>query len=256
MKDLSVKVLNDKFRKNLLTENDVLELKGDPRKGVQVIIQRYEKREQALAEQKALYERMSRFENQLYDQGLTLIAGIDEAGRGPLAGPVTAAAVILRKDAQLYGLNDSKKLSKENRIALRQKIKENSVAYCVQFMSSEVIDTINILEATKRVMQSSIFELDRQPEHLLIDAVELPNQSIKQTNLIDGDEKSISIAAASILAKEARDDYMDELHKKYPQYGFHKNRGYGTKEHMEALKKYGPCPEHRATFSPVARYLK
>lgn len=256
MKSLSVSELNKKFRHNLLTEKEILELHDDPRKGVQAIIKRYHKRKETLNAQKALYTQMSVYEKELSSRGFQLIAGIDEAGRGPLAGPVSAAAVVLNRYSPIYGLNDSKKLSKRNRSILEKKIKQEALAYSVELVGSKTIDKVNILEATKKAMESAIKNLIDLPDYLLIDAEHLQDVRVNQTSIINGDRKSISIAAASILAKEARDKYMIETHQKYPKYGFLHNMGYGTGEHIEALKKYGPCPEHRFSFAPVARYVR
>jgi len=191
--------------------------------------------------------KMQRFEKPLYEKGIYNVAGIDEVGRGPLAGPVVTCAVILKPDVLIEGVNDSKKVTEKNREKLFDIIIENSVSYGIGMASERVIDEINILNATKGAMKEAIGNLKVTPEHLLIDAVEL-GVNIPATALIKGDAFSISIAAASILAKVTRDRMMVAYDEIYPEYGFSRNKGYGTAEHVDALKKYGPCPIHRMSF--------
>ena len=176
------------------------------------------------------------------------ICGIDEAGRGPLAGPVVAAAAVLPKDCQIFYLNDSKKLSEKKRDLLFDEIKEKAVAYGIGIVSPKVIDEINILQATYEAMRQAISQLNVIPEILLNDAVTIPGVDIMQVPIVKGDAKSVSIAAASILAKVTRDRMMMEYDQIYPEYGFAKHKGYGTAAHIAALKEYGPCPIHRRTF--------
>lgn len=176
------------------------------------------------------------------------ICGIDEAGRGPLAGPVVAAAAVLPKDCQIFYLNDSKKLSEKKRDLLFDEIKEKAVAYGIGIVSPQVIDEINILQATYEAMRQAISQLNVIPEILLNDAVIIPGVDIMQVPIVKGDAKSVSIAAASILAKVTRDRMMMEYDQIYPEYGFAKHKGYGTAAHIAALKEYGPCPIHRRTF--------
>ena len=178
----------------------------------------------------------------------TYICGIDEAGRGPLAGPVVAAAAVLPKDCQILYLNDSKKLSEKKRDLLFDEIKEKAVTYGVGIVSPQVIDEINILQATYEAMHQAISQLKVTPEILLNDAVTIPGVDIMQVPIIKGDAKSVSIAAASILAKVTRDRMMAEYDQIYPEYGFAKHKGYGTAAHIATLKEYGPCPIHRRTF--------
>lgn len=194
---------------------------------------------------------MKEYEIELYNKGITLIAGIDEVGRGPLVGPVVTAAVILPKDFYDERINDSKKLSEKKREELYDVIKENAISIGIGISSEKIIDKINILEATKKAMIEAVNNLDIKPEHLLIDAVKL-NIDIPSTPIIKGDAKSISIAAASIIAKVTRDRMMYELDKIHPEYDFKNNKGYGTKKHIEALYKYGVLEEHRKTFAPVS----
>lgn len=176
------------------------------------------------------------------------ICGIDEAGRGPLAGPVVAAAAVLPKDCQIFYLNDSKKLSEKKRDLLFDEIKEKAVAYGIGIVSPQVIDEINILQATYEAMRQAISQLNVIPEILLNDAVTIPGVDIMQVPIVKGDAKSVSIAAASILAKVTRDRMMMEYDQIYPEYGFAKHKGYGTAAHIATLKEYGPCPIHRRTF--------
>ncbi|SHE58899.1 RNase HII [Thermoanaerobacter uzonensis DSM 18761] len=194
------------------------------------------------------------YENQLYQLNLNFIAGVDEAGRGPLVGPVVAACVILPKEVFIPEINDSKKLSEKKRKVLSEVIKKVAISYAIGIVDCEEIDKINILNATYKAMQIAISKIQQKIDYLLVDAITVPQIEINQKAIVKGDSKSISIAAASILAKVERDKMMKEYHKIYPQYNFEKNKGYGTKEHIEALKKYGPCPIHRKTF--IEKILK
>ena len=198
----------------------------------------------------AQYHEMSYYENQLREKGYRYIAGLDEAGRGPLAGPVVAGAVILPPDTELVipGVDDSKKLSSLRRGKILEEIKEKAIAWAVGIVDVETIDQINILQATKKAMKQAVEGLQTSPEILLIDAVELAQVSLPQQPLIHGDALSVSIAAASIVAKETRDAMMIALDSLYPEYGFASNKGYGSAQHIAALRKYGPCPIHRRTF--------
>lgn len=182
-----------------------------------------------------------------YD-GCNYICGIDEAGRGPLAGPVVAGAVILPKDCTILYLNDSKKVSEKRREFLFEEIREKAIAYGVGTVSPERIDEINILQATYEAMRQAVSQLSVTPQVLLNDAVTIPQITIPQVPIIKGDAKSVSIAAASILAKVTRDHMMIEYDKLYPEYGFAKHKGYGTAAHIQAIRQYGPCPIHRRTF--------
>ena len=176
------------------------------------------------------------------------ICGVDEAGRGPLAGPVAAGAVILPKDCRILYLNDSKKLSPARRDALFDEIREKAVAFSVGISSPERIDEINILQATYEAMRKAVAGLSVPPDLLLNDAVTIPEVQIRQVPIVKGDAKSVSIAAASILAKVTRDRMMEEYDAMWPEYGFAKHKGYGTAQHIAALKEYGPCPIHRRSF--------
>jgi len=205
---------------------------------------------------------MSITENELHKSGKKLIAGVDEVGRGPLAGPVYAACVVLPKDFDVLGVNDSKKLSEKKRIELDKLIREKALAYGIGIVDNDIIDEINILNATKLAMMHAIEDanddlienMDRGIEHILIDALVLDDVDIKQTGIVKGDSKSVSIAAASIVAKVARDGYMIEQSRIYPYYSFESNKGYGTKEHYEGLDEHGITPIHRKTF--LKKYFK
>jgi len=201
----------------------------------------------------AKYKELSAYENEYSDKGYKAIAGIDEAGRGPLAGPVVAAICILDPDKPVYGLDDSKKLSEKKREALFPVIKENALAYAVVAVDAGTIDEINILEATKKAMRQCVSEISAciDPDILLIDAVKLEGVSQDVVPIIKGDAKSNSIAAASILAKVTRDHMMEEYDREYPGYGFAKHKGYGTKDHYAAIRELGMSPIHRRSFLKV-----
>ena len=194
------------------------------------------------------------YESKYYEKGLTLIAGSDEAGRGPLAGPLVVAACILPKGYQHELINDSKKLTDKKRRMLYETIKKDALAYHIEVIDIETIDKINIYQASKLGMKICLEKLSIKPEAALLDAMNL-DMDYPVESIIKGDEKSLSIAAASILAKVYRDDLMIEYSKEYPQYQFDKNKGYGTKVHLEALDKYGITPIHRKTYEPVKTML-
>ncbi len=191
------------------------------------------------------------YENQLWDKGL-IPAGVDEAGRGPLAGPVVAASVILSKENPIDGLNDSKALTPRKRSLLYDIISEKSVSFAVGIIENDVIDEINILQATIKAMESSILGLNIKPDLVYIDGNRPTTLEIKQQTIVKGDTKCQSIAAASIIAKVTRDRIMEKMDEIYPQYGFLKHKGYPTKAHYEAIIKYGPCPVHRLSFNGVS----
>lgn len=255
MREKSIAVIRQLFTDGKITEETLEGLKLDERKGVQTLLARHEKiklKQQKLIEK---FEEMMRFENEAKAQGYEFIAGVDEAGRGPLAGPVVSAAVILPHDFTLVGLNDSKQLSEEQRNTFFDIIKENAISFSISMVSNEAIDKMNILEATKLSMRQAIDNLKQQPDHVLIDAVALPNLPCTSQAIIKGDARSVSIAAASILAKVARDRFMKEIHNEYPMYDFDSNMGYGTKKHMDSLLEYGATPYHRKSFAPVRNVI-
>lgn len=228
-------------------------LKKDERKGVQKILVKWEKlcaKEELL--QKKFVE-MTSFERDIRKQGFQLIAGIDEAGRGPLAGPVVAAAVILPEEFYLPGIDDSKKLSEQSREEYFAYIQSEAIAVGVGIIDAQEIDSINILEAAKKAMLNAVSQLTVSPDYLLVDAVKLETPYPAEA-LIKGDARSVTIAAASIIAKVTRDRLMKEIDKEYPHYGFASNMGYGTAAHLDALRTYGVTPYHRRSFSPVKEY--
>ncbi len=204
------------------------------------------RRQEKLAAELKRVEDMCAYEKQYADH--PFICGIDEAGRGPLAGPVIAGAVILPKDCRILYINDSKKLSPKRRDALFDEINEKAISVATGLVSPMRIDEDNILQATYLAMKMAVINLKQRPDLLLIDAVTLPETPTPQVPIIKGDAKSISIAAASIIAKVTRDRIMEQYDEIYPEYGFAKHKGYGTAEHIAAIRKYGPCPIHRMTF--------
>ena len=224
----------------------IAEYSGDERSSVVKQVATLKKRLEAIEKEKERMKVMFSFEREYSDY--EYICGIDEVGRGPLAGPVVAGAVILPKDCDLLYLNDSKKLTENKREELYVKIMESAVSAAIGYGSPERIDEINILQADYEAMKEAIGKLTVKPTLLLNDAVTLPDMDIKQVPIIKGDAKSASIAAASIIAKVTRDRMMVEYAKIFPEYGFDSNKGYGSAAHIEALKKYGPCPIHRRSF--------
>jgi ribonuclease HII len=198
-----------------------------------------------------------KYENELYNQGIKYIGGVDEVGRGPLIGPVVAACVVLPKDFVLEGLNDSKKLSEKKRNLFYEYIINNCLAYGIGIVNEKEIDDINIYQASKKAMIKSIEEVQRKIklEHVLIDAMPLV-LDIRSTSIIKGDNKSITIAAASVIAKVTRDNMMYEINEKYPMYGFDKHKGYPTKKHIEAMKKYGLVEGYRLSYRPVKEIIE
>lgn len=198
-----------------------------------------------------MMEDLLKYEKELYEKGITLIAGVDEVGRGPLFGPVVTAAVILPVGYNLEGLTDSKKLTPKKRDKFFDIIKNDAIAIGVGMCSPERIDEINIYEATKEAMYEAISNLTTKPEHVLIDAMKLEDLTISSTSIIKGDAKSISIAAASVIAKVTRDRMMESIALDHPEYGFERHKGYPTKAHVEAVKKYGVLEGYRKTFEPI-----
>lgn len=241
--DCLARALNIDEKRKLL-----LELQEDDRKGIINIAKRIKREiEDYNCEMERLHKLME-YENKYYSKGAKYIAGIDEVGRGPLAGPVYASVVIMPAECIIEGVNDSKKLSPAKRQELYKVIKENAIDCATGWCDESVIDSINILNATYEAMRRAVNKLSVKPQVLLIDAVRIPGLNIFQVPIVKGDSLSFSIACASIIAKVERDKYMDELHIKYPAYNFISNKGYGTKEHIESIKKFGPCPAHRRSF--------
>ena len=226
------------------------ELILDGRAGVQAAISKRKRELQKQVDEDLRLEKMLAYEKELYAQGIDLIAGVDEVGRGPLAGPVVAAAVILPKACKIPGLNDSKKIPKSKHKAIYEAVLQNAIAIGIGVKDNHVIDQVNIYEATKLAMREAIGQLEPQPQHLLIDAMRL-DLPISQTSIIKGDANSLSIAAASIVAKVTRDQMMEDFDREYPGYDFAQNAGYGTANHLAGLDKLGVTPIHRRSFEPV-----
>ena len=226
------------------------ELILDGRAGVQAAISKRKRELQKQVDEDLRLEKMLAYEKELYAQGIDLIAGVDEVGRGPLAGPVVAAAVILPKACKIPGLNDSKKIPKSKHKAIYEAVLQNAIAIGIGVKDNHVIDQVNIYEATKLAMMEAIGQLEPQPQHLLIDAMKL-DLPIPQTSIIKGDANSLSIAAASIVAKVTRDQMMEEFDCEYPGYDFTQNAGYGTANHLAGLDQLGVTPIHRRSFEPV-----
>ena len=226
------------------------ELEQDSRSGVIQAIAKRKKEIQKRLEEDERLEAMLAYEKECYARGMELIAGVDEVGRGPLAGPVVAAAVILPKACKIPGLNDSKKIPKSKHKEIYEAVLQNAIAIGIGVKDNQVIDQVNIYEATKLAMMEAIGQLDPQPQHLLIDAMKL-DLPISQTSIIKGDANSLSIAAASIVAKVTRDQMMEEFDCEYPGYDFTQNAGYGTANHLAGLHKLGVTPIHRRSFEPV-----
>ena len=226
------------------------ELEQDSRSGVIQAIEKRKRDIQKRIDEDERLEGMLAYEKECYARGIELIAGVDEVGRGPLAGPVVAAAVILPKACKIPGLNDSKKIPKSKHKEIYEAVLQNAIAIGIGVKDNQVIDQVNIYEATKLAMMEAIGQLDPQPQHLLIDAMKL-DLPIPQTSIIKGDANSLSIAAASIVAKVTRDQMMEEFDKEYPGYDFAKNAGYGTANHLAGLDQLGVTPIHRRSFEPV-----
>lgn len=229
-------------------------LADDPRKGVQQLLARTQRRIEKEGQAYAAFQHRFLYERVLWQSGKKYVAGMDEVGRGPLAGPVVTCALILNDDFDLVGVTDSKMLTAHEREQLYLKIVNEAVEVSIAVNPASVIDQTNIYAATQNAMIRSVQSLWHPVSHLIVDAVPL-QINIPQTTLIKGDRKSISVAAASIVAKEYRDHLMADYDRLYPEYGFAENMGYGTKQHLQALAKFGPCPIHRKTFAPVKNYL-
>lgn len=252
LSDMSVKEVADALSRD--PSQDLLKAcAGDSREGIRRLLERHFKHQQSQALEQKRIQVLLHEEKRLWEQGFLLVAGVDEAGRGPLAGPVVAGACILPAQFDLPGLNDSKKLTESKREKLFGQIQKQALAFAVGSAEPAEIDLYNILQASKLAMKRAIEGLKMRPHFLLTDAVSLPMLNIPQKAIIRGDALSASIAAASILAKVTRDHWMRDLHTIYPEYGFDKNKGYGTNEHLQVLQRLGPSPIHRRSFTPVGR---
>ncbi|WP_338452032.1 ribonuclease HII [Niallia oryzisoli] len=230
------------------------QLQKDERKGVQAIVKKWQRLRELRQLQHEKFINMTVYERKYRQEGYQLIAGIDEVGRGPLAGPVVASAVILPHDFYLPGIDDSKKLNEQKREQFYTQIKEAALAVGLGIIDNDEIDRLNIFAATKKAMSLAISQLEPKPDFLLIDAVKL-DIPYQQEPIIKGDGLSISIAAASIVAKVTRDRILKDYDQEYPNYGFANHAGYGTKEHLEAIRTYGITPIHRKSFSPIKEYI-
>jgi ribonuclease HII len=231
-------------------------LASDPRAGVGKLYGMLMRRRLRVDAEEQRLEALFSYEKGLAAEGINLVAGVDEAGRGPLAGPVVASAVILPLQARIYDLNDSKQLSPSKRKALAIRIKKISKAWAIGVSTVNEILELNIYHASLLAMKRALQGLKLLPGHVLVDGFAIPGLELPQTPIVGGDAKSASIAAASILAKETRDELMELCHFLYPQYGFDRHKGYGTADHIRALRLYGPCPLHRADFGPVKREVR
>ena len=231
------------------------QLSLDMRKGVQTALKSCQKRIEKEQKRAEHFIEMQYYERLAYQEGASFIAGVDEVGRGPLAGPVVAAAVILPKNIEDLGFDDSKKLSASKREEIYRLIQEKAIAIGIGIVDADIIDQVNIYQASRLAMQQAVSELKIQPDYLLIDAMKI-DVNTPQIGIIKGDSKSISIAAASIVAKQVRDQMMQEFDELYPGYDFSNNAGYGTPKHLEGLKSKGICPIHRKTFAPIKDFFK
>ncbi|MGD6842007.1 ribonuclease HII [Bacillus infantis] len=251
MKQLTISEISEKL-KDLKDNKDPFlgELKSDERKGVQQLLARWDRQRAEEARLYGRYQEMTVYERRLKKSGWTIIAGTDEAGRGPLAGPVIAAAVILPEGFYLPGLDDSKKLSEAKREEFYKEIMSGAAAVGVGRIGAGEIDRINILQASRKAMLLALADMGSTPDYLLTDAVDL-DVPYPAEAVIKGDSKSVTIAAASVIAKVTRDRYMKELDELYPHYGFGRNMGYGTRQHLEAIEKHGIVNEHRKSFAPI-----
>ncbi|MBM7617562.1 ribonuclease HII [Weissella uvarum] len=227
---------------------------ADQRVGVQKLMAQYQRKQDKLVAQQAAFQARLQFEQAAWQQGL-VVAGLDEVGRGPLAGPVVAGAVVIDENFDLLAVHDSKQLSEKKRQALDAQIKAEVVDYAFGVVDAAEIDRVNIYEASRMAMKQAVLQLKEPVDELLIDAMTV-DLDLPQEKLIKGDDRSISIGAASILAKNYRDELMQQYDEQYPGYGFAQNAGYGTKAHLAGLEKLGPSPIHRKSFAPVKKYQK
>ncbi|MGE5700907.1 MAG: ribonuclease HII [Clostridia bacterium] len=254
--DMSITEIRAELERHEELPTELLEmLQSDTRKGVIQLLKQHQQRETKRLQLLARWQEMSRYEREQRIAGKRYIAGIDEVGRGPLAGPVVACAVVLPEDIYIPGLNYSKKVAPAEREQLYEQIMKQAVSIGIGSVDASRIDQINILEATKEAMLLAVRAISVPIDVCLIDAVRLPNLPIDQVPIIGGDAQSISIAAASIVAKVTRDRLMNEYAKEYPQYGFEKHAGYGTKEHLLAIQTHGPVSIHRHSFTGVKEWI-
>ena len=252
---ISIKEIKVKLAEVTKPEDPFLQdLMKDERKGVQQLYSTWKRQYQKQAELHTNFYHMRKNEEKLWEEGYKLVGGIDEVGRGPLAGPVIASCVVLSADFYLPGLTDSKKLSKQKRNEYFQRITEEALHIGIGIATADEIDKVNIYEATKIAMQRAVDNTETQLDYLLLDAMKLPN-NIPQSSIIKGDSISISIAASSVIAKVTRDRYMEELAERHPQFGFERHMGYGTVDHLQAMREFGAISEHRRSFAPVKEVI-
>lgn len=249
---MTIQEIKQRLKQGNFTKDELAAWRVDQRKGVQTALVSWQKRQTKLKQARQAFQQRFQLERKYWQQGLT-VAGVDEVGRGPLAGPVVTAAVVLSPEFSLLAVNDSKKLTPKQRLELYPQILDQAVAVGIGVKSPQVIDQINIYEADRLAMAEAVQNLSVKPDMTLVDAMNIP-LPIKQLSLIKGDAKSNSIAAASIVAKVFRDQLMDDYDAIYPAYGFKHNAGYGTAQHLAALRKYGPTPIHRRSFAPVSNF--
>lgn len=250
---LTIQQIKDLLKTSIIQPDLWSKLAQDPRQGVQKLVRKHQQQQQRQRELQIDFERRLTFERPFW-QKQQLVAGIDEVGRGPLAGPVVAAAVVLPADVQIWEINDSKKLSAHKRRQLYEQILAVAVDVSIGVGSRALIDELDIYHATEVTMAQAVQQLNVSVKHLLVDAMQVP-VAIPQTKIIKGDARSVSIGAASIIAKVYRDELMQTYARIYPHYGFEKNAGYGTKEHLLGMQRWGICPLHRHSFAPVKKYL-
>lgn len=257
---MTVGEVREWLHSNVPTSRQIKSIQADERSGVRKLMDSYLREQNRLREEQERQERMWSYERRAWELGYRMICGIDEAGRGPLAGPVVAAAVILPPEFNLPGLNDSKQVKEEVRDKLYDEIREQAVAYGVGVVDVEYIDTHNILQGTFEAARRALAELQAhfavRPDYLLTDCLKIPGVQQPYESIIKGDASSFSIASASILAKVTRDRLMVEYAACYPEYGFDRHKGYGSPDHLVALDKHGPCPIHRTSFAPVTKKLQ
>tara|TARA_Y100001934_G_scaffold276927_1_gene374539 strand:- start:700 stop:1482 length:783 start_codon:yes stop_codon:yes gene_type:complete len=252
MEKVSIAKIKEQIALGMLSDSEIGALQDDSRSGVRALVKRELNARQAMQRELDRVEEMLEFERGLWSRGIEFVAGVDEVGVGPLAGPVIAAAVVLPQNSRILGVDDSKKLTHKKRQHLAAQIKTEARSFAFGMCSPREIDHHNIYQASRLAMSRAVKNLPKEPGHLLVDARTVPQTTIAQTNMIHGDARSYSIAAASILAKVERDILMERYALDFPGYGFENHRGYGTAMHLKALRDMGPTPIHRSSFAPVA----
>ncbi|MBQ2776962.1 MAG: ribonuclease HII [Peptococcaceae bacterium] len=263
MQQLKVKEIEELLKETMsayMTTGDdtvlhtiIAQANTDSRASVQALAKRYQNKLEKIQKEQERIAAMWQYENEAKAKGYQFVAGTDEVGRGPLAGPVVAAAVILPEGIDLPGINDSKKLTEKQRETLMEKIKKEAISWAIMEVDEKMIDEINILEASRVAMQQAVLALPKPADYVLVDGLENPQITLPSQAIVKGDSKSISIAAASIIAKVYRDRLMKIYDKAYPGYGFAENKGYPTEEHIKAIEKLGPSPVHRMSFAPLRK---